>query len=87
MTLVSATFDQLGLTFDPALALLNHSCNPNAAIVFDRNIASLRSIRDIAEAEQITISYIDNTFKTGDTKTTTPRPVFLPMPLFGLRTT
>src|SRR5579871_4331706 len=63
MTLVSATFDPLGMTFDPTLALLNHSCNPNAAIVFDRNIACLRSIRDIKSGEQITISYIDNTYK------------------------
>jgi SET domain len=63
MNLVSGSFDALGLAFDPALALLNHSCNPNAAIVFNRNIASLRSIKDIAEGEQITISYADNTFK------------------------
>ena len=63
MTLVSATFDELGMTFDPTLALLNHSCSPNAAIVFDRNIACLRSIRDIKRDEQITISYVDNTYK------------------------
>lgn len=63
ITLVSPTFDQLGMSFDPAIALLNHSCNPNSAVVFDGNIASLRSIRDISEGEQVTISYIDNTFK------------------------
>jgi hypothetical protein len=63
ITLVSATFDQLGMTFDPTLALLNHSCNPNAAIVFERNFACVRSIRDIGPNEQVTISYVDNTFK------------------------
>src|SRR5271169_4792339 len=63
ITLVSPTFDQLGMSFDPTIALLNHSCNPNAAVVFDGNIASVRSIKEIAESEQITISYIDNTFK------------------------
>ena len=63
MTLVTSSFDELGMTFDPTLALLNHSCNPNAAVVFDRNMASVRSIRDIKSGEQITISYIDNTFK------------------------
>lgn len=53
----------MGLTFDPTIALLNHSCNPNAAIVCDGNVASIRSIRDIGESEQVTISYIDNTYK------------------------
>ena len=62
-TLVSATFDTLGMCFDPTLALLNHSCSPNAAIVFDGNFASIRSIRDLAHGEQVTISYIDNTYK------------------------
>src|SRR5271170_2282163 len=51
------------MCFDPTLALLNHSCNPNAAIVFDGNFASIRSIRDIVQSEQVTISYIDNTYK------------------------
>jgi hypothetical protein len=41
---------------------MNHSCNPNAAIVFDRNIISVRSIRDISAGEQVTISYVDNTY-------------------------
>jgi SET and MYND domain-containing protein len=63
ITLVSATFDQLGMTFDPAIALLNHSCNPNAAIVFDQNVACIRSIKDLKKGEQVTISYIDNTYK------------------------
>ena len=63
MTLVNSTFDTLGMTFDPTMALLNHSCTPNAAVVFDHNIASVRSIRPISADEQITISYIDNTFK------------------------
>ena len=51
------------MCFDPTLALLNHSCSPNAAIVFDGNFASIRSIRDVAKDEQVTISYIDNTYK------------------------
>lgn len=63
LTLVSAAFDQLGMTFDPSLALLNHSCNPNAAVLFDQNVACVRSIRDIKKGEQVTISYVDNTYK------------------------
>jgi hypothetical protein len=63
MTLVSSSFDQIGMTFDHTLALLNHSCDANAAIVFDRNMASVRSILPIKEGEQVAISYIDNTYK------------------------
>ena len=62
ITLVSPSFDQLGMTFDPTIALVNHSCNPNTAVVFDGNIAMIRCIRDIAKNEQITTSYIDNTY-------------------------
>ena len=51
----------MGRIFDPTLALLNHSCNPNAALIYDGNIVHLRSIRDIRSGEQVTISYIDNT--------------------------
>lgn len=62
LTLSSPSFDPLGLTFDPTISLINHSCNPNAAVVFDGNIAMVRSIRDIGKNEQITMSYIDNTW-------------------------
>lgn len=53
----------MGMTFDSTIALLNHSCNPNAAIVFDQNFASIRSIKDIARNEQVTIAYVDTTLK------------------------
>jgi [histone H3]-lysine4/36 N-trimethyltransferase SMYD len=51
------------MTFDPTIALMNHSCSPNAAVVFDQNFASIRSIRNIEPNEQVTISYVDSTFK------------------------
>ena len=63
-TLVTPTLDPLGLCLDPLTALLNHSCVPNAHITFDGRALSLRSLREIAADEEITISYVDTTNPT-----------------------
>jgi SET and MYND domain-containing protein len=47
-----------GIFVDAGLAMVNHSCVPNAFIGFDRRTAVLRAERDIEEGEEITISYI-----------------------------
>ncbi len=47
-----------GIFLDPALAMINHSCVPNAFIGFDKRTAVLRAARPIEEGEEITISYI-----------------------------
>jgi len=47
-----------GIFLDPALAMVNHSCVPNAFIGFDKRTAVLRAARAIEEGEEITISYI-----------------------------
>jgi hypothetical protein len=51
----------VGLCFEPILALANHSCNPNASVMFDGRIVSLRALDSIKKDEQIFISYIDCT--------------------------
>ncbi|CZT45736.1 uncharacterized protein RSE6_06073 [Rhynchosporium secalis] len=51
----------VGLCFSPTLARANHSCDPNAFIVFDSNTVSLRALRPIKLEEQIFISYVDPT--------------------------
>ncbi|KAF2750933.1 SET domain-containing protein [Sporormia fimetaria CBS 119925] len=61
-TLVTATFDTLGLMFDPTFAYINHSCDPNAYVVMDGPEVSLRSLRPIEKDEEIIISYIENTY-------------------------
>ncbi|KAJ3187906.1 hypothetical protein HDU85_006299 [Gaertneriomyces sp. JEL0708] len=43
----------------PTLSLINHSCRPNAAIVFSGSTAVLRSIRPIAPGEEILQSYTE----------------------------
>ncbi|KXX73039.1 SET domain and MYND-type zinc finger protein 6 [Madurella mycetomatis] len=50
-----------GVFLDAGLAMVNHSCVPNAFIGFDKRTAVLRAERDIQDGEEITISYIDNT--------------------------
>jgi SET and MYND domain-containing protein len=47
-----------GIFLDAALAMVNHSCVPNAFIGFDKRTAVLRAERPIQQGEEITISYI-----------------------------
>ncbi|KAL1839351.1 hypothetical protein VTJ49DRAFT_1619 [Mycothermus thermophilus] len=50
-----------GIFLDPGLAMVNHSCVPNAFIGFDKRTATLRAERVIEDGEEITISYVDYT--------------------------
>jgi len=61
LTLVTATFDPLGIALDPLLCTANHSCDPNAVVVFNGSSASFRSLRRMAKHEEIFISYVDGT--------------------------
>ncbi|KAI5861755.1 hypothetical protein GGS23DRAFT_611342 [Durotheca rogersii] len=54
-----ADFGQSGIYVNPALAMVNHSCVPNAFVQFTGRAALLRAYRDIAEGEEIEISYIE----------------------------
>ncbi|KAK4240615.1 hypothetical protein C8A03DRAFT_31210 [Achaetomium macrosporum] len=53
-----------GIFLDAGLAMVNHSCVPNAFVGFDKRTAVLRAERPIQEGEEITISYIDNMLPT-----------------------
>lgn len=63
--LVTPTFDPLGLVLDPAIARLNHSCDPNAVMVFDGPRLAARALAPIREGDEVLISYIDNTAPYG----------------------
>ena len=49
----------VGLCFEPTLALANHSCSPNATIVFNGRTIALQALSEIKAEEQIFISYVD----------------------------
>jgi hypothetical protein len=53
--------DPVGLCFEPVIAVANHSCIPNAVIVFDGRKIMLRALDPIKKDEQVFISYVDGT--------------------------
>lgn len=61
MTIVTPTFDPLGIFIDDRLSTMNHSCDPNAYIVMDGPAVSLRTLKPIKKNDEIYISYIDAT--------------------------
>lgn len=61
MTLVTPTFDPLGIIIDPMLGHMNHSCDPNAYIVMEGAEVSIRTVKPIKKDEEIYISYIETT--------------------------
>jgi hypothetical protein len=61
-TLVSNTFDPLGMAFDPLLARVNHDCSNNSNIMFDGARISLRSLTSISSGSEVSISYVDTTY-------------------------
>ena len=52
---------QLGSCLVPIAALINHSCRPNAHQLAEGPELVVRSCREIAKNEEITISYVDPT--------------------------
>ncbi|KAK6338245.1 hypothetical protein TWF730_002317 [Orbilia blumenaviensis] len=57
---VTQTFDPVGLCLAYQGAMFNHSCDPNAIMVFDGRQFSIRSLKELPKDTEITISYIDN---------------------------
>ena len=59
LTLVTPTFDPVGICIDALVSSANHSCDPNTVVVFDGPRLSFRSLRTIKRDEEVFISYID----------------------------
>ena len=76
MTLVTPTFDSLGIMIDPLLCHLNHSCDPNAHVAMDGARMQLRALKDIKQDEEILISYVDTTFPSAWRRTELARRWF-----------
>ncbi|KAI9694542.1 MAG: hypothetical protein M1822_000158 [Bathelium mastoideum] len=60
LTLVTPTFDPVGICVDPLVCSANHACDPNAVVVFDGPRLSFRSLKPIRKDEEIFISYVDS---------------------------
>ncbi|KAI1767580.1 hypothetical protein GGR53DRAFT_99909 [Hypoxylon sp. FL1150] len=60
-TMRDTDLDESGLYTNAALAMINHSCVPNAFVDFVGRTAILHAKRAIKEGEEIEISYIENT--------------------------
>ncbi|KAL7628609.1 hypothetical protein AAE478_000124 [Parahypoxylon ruwenzoriense] len=59
--LLDVDVGQSGNYINPALAMVNHSCVPNAFVQFIGRKATLHAFREIKEGEEIEISYIECT--------------------------
>ncbi|KAI0746851.1 SET domain-containing protein [Daedaleopsis nitida] len=69
-TLTEPSLTPIGICVAPTIALANHSCDPNAVIVFPRPASAsakeepllhLIALRDIAAGKEVRISYVDTT--------------------------
>eukprot|EP00742_Colponemidia_sp_Colp-10_P005740 GILJ01006135.1.p1 GENE.GILJ01006135.1~~GILJ01006135.1.p1 ORF type:complete len:567 (+),score=73.22 GILJ01006135.1:41-1702(+) len=54
------TNTNIGLGLFPFVAMLNHSCEPNAVYICGENgVMSVRAIRDISADEEVSVHYVD----------------------------
>ncbi|KAF9458385.1 hypothetical protein BDZ94DRAFT_1226398 [Collybia nuda] len=65
-TITTPTLTPIGASISPVIALINHSCDPNAVVVFPRSsdqepLMQVIALRPIATSEEILTSYIDTT--------------------------
>ncbi|KAI1482562.1 hypothetical protein F4774DRAFT_280372 [Daldinia eschscholtzii] len=58
---LDADIGQSGTYFNPALAMVNHSCIPNAFVQFIGRATVLHAYREIKKGEEVEISYIEST--------------------------
>ena len=57
---IQSNLETVGRALFPAyISFVNHSCSPNACLVFDQNKAELRALKPIGKNEPIFIAYID----------------------------
>ncbi|TFY67160.1 hypothetical protein EVG20_g4044 [Dentipellis fragilis] len=69
ITLTTPSLTPVGVSVSPPIALINHSCDPNAVVVYPRASSTLSleplmqviAIRDIAPGEEVFTAYIDTT--------------------------
>ncbi|CAL9692416.1 unnamed protein product [Knipowitschia caucasica] len=65
-TIEDEELSHLGTAVYPDVALLNHSCLPNAIITFKGTSAEIRAIKVMKPGDEVFISYIDLLYPTDD---------------------
>ncbi|KAM9779555.1 N-lysine methyltransferase SMYD2-B-like isoform 1-T1 [Syngnathus typhle] len=65
-TIEDEELSQVGTAIYPDVALLNHSCVPNAIVTFKGRDAEVRAVRDMKAGDEVLISYIDLLYPTDD---------------------
>ena len=68
-TMVSATFDPLGVALDPFAARMNHACEYNATVRFrEGRFIDVVPLRSIGAGEEVTVSYVDEAMPVKERK-------------------
>ncbi|CAM6120160.1 unnamed protein product [Calypogeia fissa] len=49
----------LGTGLYPVVSIINHSCSPNAVLLFDGKKAIVRCLENVTEGTEVTVSYVD----------------------------
>ncbi|KAK8218150.1 hypothetical protein IWZ01DRAFT_492082 [Phyllosticta capitalensis] len=62
LTITTSILLPIGVGVDPFASCANHSCVPNAFVVFDGTKLSYRALKPITKDEEIFMSYIDDTY-------------------------
>ena len=60
-TLINSTLHPIGLAIDLMACSVNHSCEPNAVMVFDGPKVEIRALVRLEEDEEVFFSYVDET--------------------------
>ncbi|XP_017575944.2 N-lysine methyltransferase SMYD2-B [Pygocentrus nattereri] len=65
-TVEDEELSHLGSAVFPDVALMNHSCCPNAIVTYRGTLAEVRAVQDVGQGDEIYTSYIDLLYPTED---------------------
>ncbi|CAN1239993.1 Histone-lysine N-methyltransferase ASHR1 [Linum grandiflorum] len=63
-TICDSELRPIGTGLYPVISIINHSCLPNAVLVFEGNSAVVRAVQPVSEADEVLISYIETAGST-----------------------
>ncbi|XP_021285151.1 LOW QUALITY PROTEIN: histone-lysine N-methyltransferase ASHR1-like [Herrania umbratica] len=59
LAILDIDMEQLGIGLYPVMSIINHSCLPNAVLVFEGKLAVLRALLPVEKGDEYFVSYID----------------------------